>query len=327
MFNINNCKNYKLKEIDEYALSNNISIKGKTKEERCNSMKFSKTNCNRNKVSEIKDFAKKYKISLKGTTKKKDICDTINKNSTSSIKKSSYAELPDINNTHYLPVYNRDRIECVNEYQKQKKLGEGGYGAVFEVCKIADKSNYAMKIMKIKRIEDLNSFYRDVYFLKKLQDTGMGIVPTLYDAWITSPTKKGKDTLKKYKDNEKSFDDKSMSERDMIHLSDSIEKCHFIGYIVMEKMEGDLLDLFKKSTQAEEDKYVKEVEDILQKLTKQGIIHGDIKFDNFLFKTHRGKVKLYVIDFGFSGDFLRYTPMNGSTTATLMEKYFQSGEQ
>lgn len=159
--------------------------------------------------------------------------------------------------------------ECtkrLQQYEVKEVIGEGSYDKVVKGCK-KEQCRYAIKIQPYDE-EDKN---RDVYFLKVLQDATYGdnqrLVPLLVETWL----------------------------------------CGTSQYIVMDRYDGDMEEGHGR---VDED-WVFEDDDLLKlfqiawKLGKLGVIGGDLKPNQYLWKW-RGKrsqkeVDIAVTDFGFSG--------------------------
>lgn len=67
-------------------------------------------------------------------------------------------------------------------------------------------------------------------------------------------------------------------------------------YIVMEKMDNQLINVIKKQKGVLRQKQQKQILSIFRKLDKVGVFHGDPNLMNFMYKDNQ----LYIIDFGMS---------------------------
>ena len=79
-------------------------------------------------------------------------------------------------------------------------------------------------------------------------------------------------------------------------------KNYSAGLIELEKLDGILSDiLVKKLSQEQLDDIISQIVKIIKINQKNGITHGDLHFDNIGYKRiSNKKIKLYLIDFGFS---------------------------
>jgi hypothetical protein len=141
-------------------------------------------------------------------------------------------------NISYLPMKYSDTETCMKSWTKSQQLGKGVFSSVYQSCNNTS-CNYVMKVSEINNDQQYQMFERDQHFLFKLK--GKEIAPEIEDAWI----------------------------------------CDDRGYIIMEKLDGDL-----KSTNVwfVADNNIKVYEwvwlgmiNCLLKLSKEKIIHGDVK--------------------------------------------------
>lgn len=170
-------------------------------------------------------------------------------------------------------------------------LGHGSYGNVWALDKIPDyhhsdekmvdsnpKSSYILKVSNVGKPKLLDTFRREVHFLNSLKQTKL--VPVLHDVEITN----GK------------------------------------GIQIMERFDGTMKDLGRR--QAFEGKLeskslsfttqqLNDMVGLAETLDNMGIIHGDFKITNLLYKDNGNVMK--ISDFGFSGtlDGKPYSPLIG----------------
>lgn len=172
------------------------------------------------------------------------------------------------------------------KYQKWtqgKELGRGSFGRVVSLCKEGEEGEsgngsceHVLKIIAIQhdtaKVHDydlLDLAIREPLFLHRLRNVklkGKPITPTLQDAWICFPW----------------------------------------FYVVMDKWDGDMDHLAREQAGDEPGvlrftypQFLKMFQ-IIELLTKLGIVHGDLKLDQFL-QRNKGN-DIVITDFGLAGD-------------------------
>jgi hypothetical protein len=174
-----------------------------------------------------------------------------------------------------LPIKNLERQECeaiVRKYERGKTLGQGAFGAVYEACVNINDCKYAVKAAKSDDSDEINANQRDPYFLEVLQEKkldGSNIVPRIYDSWSC-----------------RSQDDVTI-------------------YTVMDRWQGNMESLaLHRPGRAYYRSELLRMFRIAVFLGQLGIIHGDLKPDQFLYRNSGGDseaLEIVVADFGFSG--------------------------
>lgn len=189
------------------------------------------------------------------------------------------------NGVMWIPVKSKDSETCLRAYEQAKVIAYGATGTIASVQKSGNP--YILKVVPfIIEDEELENrremFNREVFYLNLLQP--LGITPKLYASWI----------------------------------------CEDCGYYVMDRWDGDLDSLMEKdlelitritrtslSLKIPED-WWNRIKEILKILSSQGIIHGDLKLDQFLYRwldKEKKQIEICLTDFEFSFDFKRYKPL------------------
>lgn len=164
------------------------------------------------------------------------------------------------------------------DIDKTRMFGQGGTSLVYGACeKKTSNCNYAVKIIYGKVaypksekdcLNYLERMKQEILISHMMSDIGIG--PKVFET--------------------------------------AIDKNNKIGYIVMEKYEGTLPDLIFQNDENEEViDFAKQIKPLLTKMHGQGIIHGNLRPKNILFKRNKDqdKIKLAISDFGqafFSND-------------------------
>jgi serine/threonine protein kinase len=178
-------------------------------------------------------------------------------------------------------------------------LGSGKWGYIKPACRrssgsdsASDVCDFAMKITSIENDEDLDRSIRDAYYLNFLQNirlNSMPIVPQLLDTYACGEKFMFAIVMDKYDSNMQNYG---------IH--------RFANYVLKRRKSV-------KSRQVPSDKTNLMFDDlqlvrmfqIAHLLSIYGIIHADLKADQFLYKSSN---KLIVLtDFGFAGDMLTHS--------------------
>ena len=159
--------------------------------------------------------------------------------------------------------------EMINLFKKRvkgeiklgKQIGTGSaYGAVFEIV------GQPKKVVKIFKSRRLSLARREAYISISLGWEGIG--PKVYKAGMVG-----------------------------------LEPRNYVVYTIMDKIDGDIYSL-KKTKPKLYRKHKKEIEKevirLIENMHKKKFVHADLKEDNLAYKIVKGKIELYIIDFGFS---------------------------
>ena len=154
------------------------------------------------------------------------------------------------------------------KYDLMKILGEGTYGFVLRVL---DRKDNLQKVIKVQIIDTslkiaLSELRRELLMHKKFEKLGMA--PRLFGSYIYSNENNSK----------------------------------YVSVIEMEEIDDNLDELLsKKRSDNQLDVILSQLYNILKVKKSQKIVHGDLHFGNIGFKKDKnGKIKLYLIDFGFA---------------------------
>jgi hypothetical protein len=142
---------------------------------------------------------------------------------------------------------------------------------IFRLCKEQNCVYFGKSVDVFDNPKVYEEAEREVYFILALQDVtlnGQKIVPFLYDYWL----------CKKMKMN-------------------ILTEDRFIS--IYEAWEGDGKDLVFKMGPTPE--IVTRLFKLAIALGLLGIVHGDLKLDQFIYRHKNGKLEIAVTDFGFSG--------------------------
>jgi hypothetical protein len=172
-----------------------------------------------------------------------------------------YSQNPAI---HYVPMKYSDTDMCVESWIRQRELGRGCFGSVFQACKSDNECNYVLKVSDISNQHRYEMFQRDQHFLFLLN--GKGIAPEIYDAYVCNEF--GHVVMDKWDGDVK-----------------STELWRYGSDGLMYVQEWVWLQMI----------------DCLVKLSAMKILHGDVKEDNFLVKV--AERKLCLADFGTAIDY------------------------
>jgi len=153
------------------------------------------------------------------------------------------------------------RKKVKGEIKLGKQIGTpSSYGAVFE---IKGQPNKVIKIFKSRR---LSRARKDAYISIYLGNLGIG--PKVYKSGMVG-----------------------------------LEPGNYVIYCVMDKIDGDIYSL-KKEKPLMYKKYKNVIENeiirLIENMHKENFVHADIKEDNLAYKFYKGKIHLYIIDFGFT---------------------------
>jgi len=153
------------------------------------------------------------------------------------------------------------RNKIKGEIKLGKQIGTpSAYGAVFEI------KGEPKKVVKIFKARRLSRSRREAYISIFLGREGVG--PLVYRSGMVK-----------------------------------VKPGDFTVYCVMEKIDGDIYTLKRKNPKLYK-KYEKEIEKevvrLIENMHKLKFVHADIKEDNMAYRIIKGKIQLYIIDFGFS---------------------------
>lgn len=156
------------------------------------------------------------------------------------------------------------------------QLGRGRQGTVYLACdrdRLLDAHGceYVMKVSDLYDEQDVNLWKQEVSVLQRLK--GSGLAPDILEAWsCKTPIEEG----------------------EMVPAQ--------VGVIVMEKFTGTLDQLLAKGNLEEKQRLHHAVIQLLDRLVwEYGVIHGDVKAENFLWKvTPEGKLRVVAGDYGLS---------------------------
>lgn len=178
--------------------------------------------------------------------------------------------------TILLPTKSLRRGTCetkYQEYQQGKQLG-GEFGTAYELCH-EQKCPYVIKVQNIfENIPNrsLDDFQQEVYIHRLVYDK-FKIAPRLYDAWICVPVPG------------------SVEDPDIVA----------IGFIVMERMDGDLANLPSDSlTMRQKNGIINVIHSQIDRVHQLGFEHRDIAFHNVFYKRQNGSVRFVLGDFGLA---------------------------
>lgn len=179
-------------------------------------------------------------------------------------------QAPKEHETHFISVAGARPTSCMRDYKRGKQLGTGAYGRVYNVC---EESNCGY-VMKIQRYREGES-EKEVYFAKYVYQLCPSIVPQTFASWECE---------------HKFFIVSEMFDSDMarvgeLQLREEMKNIDWsqntqFGWLFTEHQ---LLQMLA----------------IASFLSDYGIIHSDLKPDNFLYS--RGKDRAVITDFGLAG--------------------------
>lgn len=205
--------------------------------------------------------------------------------------------------------------DTLKNYRLGKVIGKGSYGRIIEACIVNKSSNVkeedkCMFIIKtnVRNEKEESGMDRDVYFLEALDDAqmdGKRIVPKYVDsfqcpAYLQNPTKKRKTTEEP---TEKTIEEKKEEEEEKIKWEMISSSQWNSQFIIMDRWDGNMAELIK------EQGYITEMQlwrvfRLAACLGLYNIVHGDLKFENMLYKrigSTIDRVDIVITDFGFAG--------------------------
>jgi serine/threonine-protein kinase len=184
---------------------------------------------------------------------------------------------------------------CQNQYEIQKKLGEGGFGVTYLA---KNRQNKPVVIKTLHEAVQINDHYA-----KLRQD------------FLNEAIRLAKCSHHKY----------------IVKILELIE-IDGLPCMVMEYIEGNPLDTLIKSqslTQQQAITYIKQIGEALTFIHQQGLLHRDIKPSNIIIREATNEAIL--IDFGISREFDYHATMNhtafSSEGFTPLEQYYPSLRQ
>ena len=183
-----------------------------------------------------------------------------------------------------IPVMNRANCDqYFQNFRVLRMIGSGSQGKVFEIASLANpEDRRVVKMFVSSKDPNSTSFQRELFFMRYLQDKqldGKPIVPRLYDSWQCKGELVPNPNNFEWKMKNRSF---------------------LVQYLVMEKYIDDVSLRAKiKGLNAE---HVVVLFKLCLELGKLGIIGGDIKLDNFMYKLDsQNQYQFVIIDLGFAG--------------------------
>jgi len=174
-------------------------------------------------------------------------------------------------------------------------IGSGEFGSVWSLS----DPNEVLKVSFLKTKSDKDSFDREIYYLKLLNTKCPGLTPKLKKKVLSSDNK--------------------------------------VGYQVMERFESSMKDLGLQQSAAKELckgsrfyswSHVEQALGLATKLDRLGIVHGDAKLANILYRMLGPRMHMVWSDFGFSGCNTVFSPLNGFTTnyGSSSSVFFENGK-
>jgi predicted Ser/Thr protein kinase len=157
--------------------------------------------------------------------------------------------------------------KCISKIESNKIVGQGAYGKVYKIKTPCCLNNIPKNVKTIAvKIETINNEYFNIDYLKKgikasNKAIKLGIAPKLYDIFIL--------------------------------LSDDNIKI----IKVYEYIEGTTIDKKTWKSSIEKNQFLKDLENIVRKMNKAGILHRDLHKGNVMITK---KNKIYIIDFDLS---------------------------
>ncbi len=185
---------------------------------------------------------------------------------------------PETKHEILLPTKSLRRGTCERKYQEYsqgKHLGGGEFGEVFDLCH-EQKCPYVIKVQDIFKDNipnrSLQDFQQEVY-IHRLAHDKLKIAPRIYDAWVCTP------------------DPATVRDPDIVAT----------GFIVMERMDGDLSNLPTDSlSMGQKDGITNVIHSQIDRLHQLGFEHRDIAFHNVFYKRQNGDLRFVLGDFGLA---------------------------
>ena len=175
-------------------------------------------------------------------------------------------------------------IATIDQYEVLKKLGEGGFGAVFLARESISKTLVAIKGLP----EEINRHDEEKENLKR----NFALIAKLHHPNIASP-------LVLHLANKVDYGDKSTEKALQIRQGDF--------FLVMEFARGDTLSEWRKKLRGEN---LNDFADVIKKIAtaldfahEKGILHRDIKPNNIMvYRQESGSIDVKVLDFGLAAE-------------------------
>ena len=159
------------------------------------------------------------------------------------------------------------KSSCFKDYKVGEKLGSGMYGDVFHASK--NNKEYAIKVQTLNELVNDNSITtfkklnKEIEISKKMGELGIG--PKIFDVYYCNDS-------------------------DLFKL-----------YIIMQNMnEGTLADWKSNPDNKFTSQLKKELQKKLDIMHKNGYYHRDIHDNNVLINNNKGKIEIFLGDFGLS---------------------------
>ncbi|XP_077285129.1 uncharacterized protein LOC143910503 [Arctopsyche grandis] len=212
-------------------------------------------------------------------------------------------------------VYNS---EFVKKFEYNKKLGEGGFGFVFEARHKHDNCTYAIKRIEMKK-DEMDQIVREVQAQANLDHNNL---VRYHHSWLEEPPLDWDDPLKSEMENDESSLELLQPGSYLTRYESSIcSKAYF--YIQMQLCKsGNLRDWLNNSKMLEIRKektvsYFKQIVSGVEYMHEQGFIHRDLKPENIFFFSDD---YIKIGDFGLTTNYIVDSLNNGDINVKLPNK-------